>query len=375
MRGTIRRRGKHSWQIAVSAGFDPKTGRRIRIWRTVRGTRKDAERELARLLHEAAHGTLVDPGRATVEEWLRTWLDLKRPTLSTKTYERYEEIVRLHLVPALGQIRLHRLHPHHVQRLYADLLEAGKHPRTVLDVHRTLHAALETAVRQQVVGRNVCDAVEPPKVPSRELRVLTEEELRTVLRAAEGTRLYVPILLAALCGLRRGEVLALRWGDVDLERGVLYVRRSLEETRWGLAFKEPKTGRSRAVAMPPQVAEALRRHRKAQLEERLQQGPAWQDYDLVCPAANGAPWWPSNFRREFERFWRTLPVPPFTFHALRHTHATHLIRSGADIRTVAARLGHSTPTLTLNTYGHELPGAQEEAVRRLVDRLWGPDRS
>ncbi len=151
----------------------------------------------------------MDPARCTVEEWLRTWLDLKRPTASAKTYERCEEIVRLHLILALGQLRLHKLHPHHVQKLYADLLEASKHPRTILHVHRTLHAALETAVRQQVVGRNVCDAVEPPKAQARELRVLTEEELRTVLRTAEGTRLYVPVLLAALCGLRRGEVLAL----------------------------------------------------------------------------------------------------------------------------------------------------------------------
>ncbi len=133
------RKGKHPWQIEVSVRFDPRAGKRVRIWRTVRGTRKDAERELAKLLHEAAHGTLVDPGRCTVEEWLRTWLDLKRPTLAAKTYERYEEIVRLHLIPTLGRIRLHKLHPHHVQRLYADLLEAGKHPRTVLHVHRTLH--------------------------------------------------------------------------------------------------------------------------------------------------------------------------------------------------------------------------------------------
>ncbi len=188
-----------------------------------------------------------------------------------------------------------KLHPHHVQKLYTDLLASGKHPSTVRKIHRVLHSALQTAVKQQVVGRNVCDAVEPPKVPARELRVLTEEELRTVLRAAEGTRLHVPILLAGLCGLRRGKVLALRWEDVDLDRGVLHVRRSLEETRWGLALKEPKTGRWRAVAMPPQVVNALRSSRRAQLEERLRPEQSWQDDDLVCPATNGAPWWPSNF--------------------------------------------------------------------------------
>ncbi len=231
-------------------------------------------------------------------------------------------------------------------------------------------------MKQQVVGRNVCDAVEPPRVPARELRVLTEEELRTVLRAAEGTRLHIPILLAALCGLRRGEVLALRWEDVDRERGVLHVRRSPEETRWGLAFafKEPKTGKGRAVTMPPQVVDALRQHRRAQIEERLRMGEAWQDHDLVYCGPDGRPQHPNAFGWEFGHFVRGLGLPRFSFHALRHTHASHLIRLGADIRTVAARLGHATPTLTLNTYGHELPGAQEEAVRRLVDRLWGPDQ-
>lgn len=375
MAGLIRRRGRSSWQVSVSAGFDPRTGKRVRVWRTVRGTRKDAERVLAELLRQTTTGALVDPGRATVKEWLRAWLLQKRPQLSTKTYERYEEIVRLHLVPHLGRIQLVRLHPHHVQQVYSALLEAGKHPRTVLHVHRVLHAALEDAVRQQVLGRNVCDAVRPPKVPGRELRVLTEEELLRLLRAAEGTRLHVPVILASLCGLRRGEVLALRWEDVDFERGVLHVRRSLEETGRGLALKDTKTGKARAVALPSMVVEALRRHRRAQVEERLRLGEAWQDHGLVCPASNGAPWWPSNFQGAFATLSRSAGFEGLTFHTLRHTHATHLIRSGADVRTVAARLGHSTPALTLNVYGHLLPGAQEEAVRRLEERLRDPSRS
>jgi integrase len=369
MPGHIRRRGRHSWQIVASAGFDPATGRRIRIWRTVKGSRKDAERELAKLLNEVAHGLPADPGRMTVEQWLRCWLEGKRPTVSAKTYETYELLVRRYLIPALGRHRLSQLHPYHVQETLSKLLEAGKHPKTVLHVFRTLHAALADAVRQQILGRNVCDLVRPPKVPVREPRVLTEEELQRLLRAAEGTRFNAPIHLGALCGLRRGEVLALRWSDVDLEGGVLCVRRTLEETRFGLAFKEPKTNRFRAVALPPVVVEALREHRRAQAVERLRAGPSWQDYDLVCPARNGVPWRPSNFKRDFEAFVRKNGFEGLTFHMLRHTHASHLIRVGADIRTVASRLGHATPRLTLDTYGHLLPGAQEDAVRRLMDRL------
>jgi integrase len=372
MRGYIRKRGKHSWQIAVRAGRDPISGKYVRVYRTVRGGRTVAERALARLLHEVATGGLVDPGRVTVGGWLDLWLhNIAKPNVAAKTLERYSEIVRLHLKPHLGKIPLHQLRPAHIQRLYAVLQEAGKHPRTILHVHRVLHTALERAVKLEVVGRNVCDAVSPPKVRPQEIPVVTEAELAKVLRASEGTRLHIPVLLAALCGLRRGEILALRWEDVDLDRGVLQVRRSLEEVRVDgqrvVRFKEPKTGKARAVVLPPLVVEALRRHRKAQLEERLRAGPDWKDHNLVCPATNGAPWYPSNFRKAFTDLVRRCGTRAFTFHQLRHTHASLAIRLGADVRTVAARLGHSSPTLTLNTYSHELPGAQEELALR-VDR-------
>ena len=356
----------------MRAGRDPVTGKYVRIYRTVRGTRKDAERVLARLLHEAAYGALVDPGRTTVGEWLDRWLhDVARPNVAAKTYKRYEEIVRLHLKPHLGSIPLHRLRPAHVQRLYAALQEAEKHPRTILHVHRVLHTALEHAVKLEVVGRNVCDAVSPPKVRPPEVQVITEEELAKILRAAEGTRLYVPVLLAALCGLRRGEVLALRWSDVDFERGILQVRRSLEEVRVDgstvVRFKEPKTGRARAVVLPPLVVEALRKHRRLQAEERLRAGPDWEDNDLVCCGPMGGPINPNTLTWEFGHLMRKLGLRK-RFHDLRHAHATYLVRAGVDVRTVAGRLGHATPSLTLNVYGHELPGAQEEAAL-VMDRI------
>jgi integrase len=340
----------------------------VRIWRTVRGTRKDAERELARLLREAETGLGLDPGRATVGEWLQAWLDQKRPQLASKTFERYEQVVRLHLLPALGRVPLRKLHPQHVRALHAQLLEAGLHPRTVLHVHRVLHTAFQDAVRQELVGRNVCDAVRPPRVPAREVTVPSEEELAKLLRAVRGSRLELPVTLALLCGLRRGEVLALRWEDVDFDRGVLMVRRSLEVTRAGLQLKETKTGGARAVAVPAQVLQLLRAHRRRQAEERLRAGPSWADHGLVCPGRDGRPWHPDALSWEFLRLARSLGLR-LRFHDLRHAHASYLLRTGADVRTVAARLGHSTPTLTLNTYGHLVPGAQEEAVRRLEQRL------
>jgi integrase len=201
--------------------------------------------------------------------------------------------------------------------------------------------------------------------------VVTEAELAQILRASEGTRLHIPVLLAALCGLRRGEILALRWSDVDLDHGVLQVRRSLEEVRVDgqrvVRPKEPKTGKTRAVALPPLVVEALRRHRKAQLEERLRAGPDWKDHDLVVCGPFGEPLTPSAVSRGFGRLTKMLSLRR-RFHDLRHAHASHLVRAGVDVRTVAGRLGHSTPSLTLNVYGHEVPGAQEHAAL-VMDRI------
>jgi integrase len=369
LRGYIRQRGRRSWEVSLRVGRDPVSGKYVRVYRTIRGSRKDAERALARLLHEAATGGLVDPGRVTVGEWLDRWLhDIAKPNVAARTWERYSEIVRLHLKPHLGKIPLHQLRPAHIQRLYAALQEAGKHPRTILHVHRVLHTALRLALKLEVAARNPCDAVSPPKVRPQEIPVVTEAELAQIVRGSEGSRLHIPVLLAALCGLRRGEILALRWSDVDLERGILQVRRSLEKVRVDgqrvVRFKEPKTGKARAVALPPLVVEALRRHRKVQLEERLRAGPEWKDRDLVVCGPFGEPLSPSSVSREFRRLIQRLGLRG-RFHDLRHAHATLAIRLGADIRTVAARLGHSTPTLTLNVYGHELPGAQEELAARV----------
>jgi integrase len=195
--------------------------------------------------------------------------------------------------------------------------------------------------------------------------------LAQILRASEGTRLHIPVLLAALCGLRRGEILALKWEDVDLDRRILLVRRSLEEVRVDgqrvARFKETKTGRARAVAMPPLVVEALREHRRTQAAERLRAGPEWKDHNLVVCGPFGEPLTPSAVSRGFGRLTKMLGLRR-RFHDLRHAHASHLVRAGVDVRTVAGRLGHSTPSLTLNVYSHEVPGAQEHAAL-VMDRI------
>jgi integrase len=314
----------------------------------------------------------------TVGEYLKRWLEAyagvgldgsllhgEKRAVSPRVAERYAGIVRIHLIPHIGQHLLNKLQPLHIQECYAKILEAGRAPRTVLQVHRVLHRALECAVKWQILGRNVADAVEPPRPDRFEARVLDERETGRLLDALRDTRLFVPTLLAITTGLRRGELLALRWQDVDLGAGMLSVRKTLEQTRSGVRFKEPKSAKSRrSVVLPPIAVEALRRHRVEQAKEKLLFGPDYQDYDLVFPMPGGTPWEPDKFS---DLFRRTVQAKGFRirFHDLRHTHATQLLRQGIHPKVVSERLGHSTIATTMDIYSHVLPGIQEEAARKL----------
>jgi integrase len=347
----------------------------------VAGTKKDAQNELTKLLHSLQTGTYVEPTKLTVGEYLRRWLaDYAKTNVSPKTYERYEEIARLHLIPGLGHFVLTKLQPLHIQALYSAMLQHGRKggsgglsAQTVLHHHRVLREALQQAIRWQLLVRNPSDAVEPPRVPGREFRPLDEAQTARLVEAARGSRLFMPTLLAVATGMRRGEVLALRWCDVDFAANALAVCRSLEETREGLSFKQPKTQRGRRrVTLPGFAVDALRRHRTEQAAERLKLGPAYEDNELVCPCPDGRPWVPGSFSAGFIAFCRRRGFERLRFHDLRHGHATQLLQEGIHPKVVSERLGHSTIGITLDTYSHVMPGIQEEAAQRLDDLLRGP---
>jgi integrase len=309
MPGHIRRRGKRSWQVVVSAGFDPRTGKRVQVWRTVKGTRKDAEAALARLLAEVQSGGAPVDSSATVKDFLLGSLD-RYTGLAGRTRERYSELLRLHVIPRIGHLRLHQLRPVHLEDLYRTLQQpkdqegAGLSGTTVLQVHRVLHRAFAVGMRWGVLSRNPADHVQAPKRSTQEIRPPDPETVRRLLEALQGTRLHTPVALVAITGLRRGELLALRWGDVDLESGAMAVVRSLEQTLAGLAFKDLKNPRSRRrLPLPPAAVALLRAHRKAQAEERLQAGPAWADHDLVFPGPWGTRGLPSRSPRASARPW------------------------------------------------------------------------
>lgn len=371
------KRAVYAWGIVIELprGED---GRRKQKWHSVRGSRSKAETELRRLLHEVETGAYVEPVKLTVGQYLDKWLaDHAKTTVSPKTYERYTGLVKNQIKPTLGAVQLPKLQPLAIQALYSRLLESGRKlkqkakeetglsAQTVVHVHRVLRAALGQAVRWQMVARNPCDAVTPPSVERKQMQALDAARTAWLLTAAEGTKLYTPIVLAATTGMRRGEILALEWSSVNLAAGALSVVRSLEQTRaGGLRFKPTKNKKGRVISLPPMTVEALRQQQARQAEYRALLGDAYQENGLVCCREDGAVWKPEAFTTSYFKFCRKIGVG-VRFHDLRHTHASQLLSAGVSPKVVSERLGHSSVGITLDVYSHVLPGIQEEAAAKI----------
>lgn len=371
MKGHIRKRGERSWAVVLDLGRDP-GGKRRQKWHSVRGTKKDAERELAKLVHALNTGDYVEPAKLTLAEYLEQWLDSARANVSGKTYERYEEIVRRHLAPALGSRTLSKLQPLQIQSYYSRALETGRldgagglSRQTVLHHHRVLSEALNRAVKWQLIVRNPADAVEAPRPARKEMNALDEAQTAWLLEVVDGTDLNIPVLLAVTTGMRRGEFLALRWTDIDFDTATAAVNRSLEQTNKSVIFKSPKGRRGRVVSLPRLTLVALKEHRESQLERQRNLGAAYHDNGLICAKHDGSIWKPDTLTADFARLAKRACLKSVRLHDLRHSHASQLLRRGVHPKVVSERLGHSTVGITLDVYSHVLPGIQEEAAGRV----------
>ena len=372
MRGNITRRGKSSWRLKFDADPNPITGERKIRYVTVKGKRSDAEAELARLLNDAHKGTLVDASRLTLERYLWRWLDGKHG-LSPVSVERYRDIIGKTVVPTLGEIEIQKLKPLHVKEWLSGMITSGRRrnggslsARTVRHSYRVLSAALADAVRLDLLSRNVADAVKPPSLEASEVEILTADQITAALEALKGGWLHPIASLAVATGMRRGELLALRWSDVDLERAVLTVERSLQETQTaGLSFKSPKTKHGRrAITLPPSAIAMLGEHRRQQLELRMKLGLGKADADAsVFCNHDGSPISPNYVSKSWRlAIARIRSIPRVSFHSLRHSHASALIAAGIDVVKVSRRLGHSSPVITLGVYAHLFSGADDGAA-------------
>jgi integrase len=360
VRGHIRKRGRN-WEIKYEV--ERTGGKRKTAYKSFKGTRREAQDELARLLVQVADGGHVNPSKVTVAEYLRTRLERWRTmgAVSAKPAERYQQLVRNQIEPFIGARPLQQLTPEEVEAWHAKLLTEGRHDgtggvgtRTVRDAHRILAKALREALQHGLVLRNVCAVQRPPKVVSEEMHILTPEQVASFAALLDGHELAAPALTALFTGMRRGEVLGLDWDNVDLDAKLIKVRKSLEETdEEGLQFKPPKTKAGiRDIKLPDIVIEILQAHRKRLLERRLQLGLGkLGDRDLVFPDAEGSPQRPDTFSARWSELSQELKLG-VSFHELRHTHASQLIDAGVDVVTIAKRLGHANPTITLSTYAH-----------------------
>jgi integrase len=305
-RGNIHQRSPGSFRLRYTLGKDPVTGKRRTATATVRGTRKDAERELTRLLRTADTGEHVDPSRMTVAQWLKLWLDTIRAEISPKTHESYTEIVRCYLTPAFGSTRLDKLAPSQIQKAYNSWMrQDGKplSPRTRRYIHVILKSSLARAAEQQLLARNPADIFSKrlPKIERKELTALTVEQSAHLLESIKHAHIYWPILLALTTGMRRGEILALRWKNVELDRGTLRVMESLEQTKASLRFKAPKTNKTRAITLPAFVVDELRRLKRQQAQTLLRLGIRQSGETLVCCREDSEPKQPGSVTGEFAR--------------------------------------------------------------------------
>jgi integrase len=334
-------------------------------------TRKEVAEKLKVLLRDQQQGVPVAVERQSVEQFLTRWLEeAAKPAVRPRTYDSYALVIRLYLVPALGRYQLAKLTPEQVQTTLNELLARGLSPRTVSYARAVLRRALNQALRWGRVARNVAALTEPPRAKRHEITPLTREQGRVLLDAARGTRHEALYRVALALGLRMGEILGLRWQDVDLEGGSLSVAVALQRRKGSRELVEPKTTRSkRTMPLPPVLVAALRAHRARQLAERLAAGPAWQDWGLVFPSTIGTPIEPRNLTRHFKSLLQGAGLPDVRFHDLRHSCASLLVAQGVHPRMIMAYLGHSQIGLTMNTYAHVLPEAQRE-VAALMEALF-----
>jgi integrase len=368
MKGHLKERSPGHWAIILDVP-DPRTGKRRRKWHSFKGTKRQAQIESARLISIVQDGNYLEPSKTTLATYLARWLDHVRSQVTPKSHERYSGIVNQNIIPALGSVHLPKLKPAQISATYAAALANGRRdgtgglaPRTVGHMHRVLKQALGQAVRWELLTRNPADAVDPPRVDWKPMQTYDLPQTAELIEAVRNTPLLIPTLLAVLCGLRRGEICALRWRNVDLVTGQISVVESLEQTKAGLRFKSPKSGKGRTVALSLTVVDELRSHRVKRAQELLRLGAGLSDDDLVISHADGSAVAPIYISQHWARAIRTTQLAHLRFHDLRHAHATHLLANGVHPKVASERLGHSKVGITLDLYSHVIPGMQEDAA-------------
>lgn len=371
MKGHVRERGKGNW-YAVIETRDPATGKRKRKWVSLPDCKgkRDAQTACSKLITERNGGAYVEPSKTTLAQFFDRWLTHIKPNVSARTHERYSDLLNKNLAPLLGAKTLSKLQAIDISEAYGKAIEGGRRdgkgglsPRTVHHMHRVLYSALAQAERWNLITRNPAALLEKkdrPKIERKAVRTIDASATAAALDAARERRLFIPLVLGTLCGLRRGEITALRWRSVDLDNGQLAVVASTEQTDAGdIREKEAKSGKARTVALPAMAVEELRRWRLQQAQELLRLGIRADNDWHVVTQADGSPLQPRSLTHVVSAFLKEWKI---TLHGLRHTHASHMLASNIHPKIVQERLGHSSIAITMDIYSHLMPNMQGEAA-------------
>jgi len=370
--GHLRQRTKGSWQITIYSGYV--SGQAVRHHETMKGTKIDAMRRMRELESGLDKGVPIPVGKLTVAEHLRDWLEgYARTACSQRTVDGYESIAENHLIPALGHIQLRQLQPQAIQTYYGRAMnKAGKNlsARTVQKHHRLLSQSLRYAVRQGILGRNICELVVAPSWKGKTMRTLIPAEVEVLLETASGNQFFPVIYMAISSGLRQAELLGLRWRDVDLDTLSTSVVQTLYKRRGECTFQQPKTDRSRRrVAMTPKLSLFLRDYKKEREVLYLELGTVLGLDDLVFANYEGKPLDPSMLSHEFARIVKRAGLEHVRFHDLRHTFASLALLRGAKPKVISEALGHSSVAFTMDVYSHIIEGMQSEMMALLDEML------
>jgi len=343
--------------------------RNVRIGRMSKSNAEARKREILRNLDE---GVSEAPGLSnSVGQFLAAWLEARQHSLAATTFIRYKHMVERDVIPVVGKVRLSKVQAEHIEQVYEVARKRGLSERSCLHIHRMLHKAFGDAVRKKGLAKNVVALVEAPRPEVRELVSVSRDRVRLLIEAAHGTRLEVAVAVSAVTGLRRGEVLALRWRNVDLKKGSLFVAESLEQTRqYGVRFKCPKSKSSkRFVPLSPECVELLRLHKTAQDAAKRDAGVYYDDQDIVFSNPDGSPWPPDTFTVMFSKLAASVGLKGFRFHDIRHAFASLTLADGVSVKEVQTLMGHSSPMVTLSVYARSMEGLGREAVNDLSRSL------
>jgi len=374
--GSIFERTDGRWCGILSLGWENGKRKRKSFYGAAAA---EVQEQLLKARSDHSRGLPVAVERQTVEQFVNHWLEYTlRPKAKPRSYESFSTIARLHILPSFGKIQLPKLAPQHIQRLLDEKSKEGFSPQTVTNIRTVLRSALAQAVRWNLVSRNSAALVNAPRIPRQNIKPLDPEHARKFLETAKGSRFEAIYVVALTLGMRRGEVLGLRWSDIDQEQRTLRVSQSMQRIATGsdsgkkseLRASETKTdGSRRTIALPDSVVRSLKAHRVRQIQDRLAAGLSWQDTGLVFTSRNGRPLEPILLHRDYKNLLERAALPNMRFHDLRHSAASLLLAQGVHPRAIMELLGHSSITVTMNVYGHVLPAMMREAADKMESIL------